>query len=290
MNPPTPTGAYNGASPISQYSPIIKDGPAFNTSPIARVLAQSTSRKEPPSAINTNNTTNVSSQSSDFSEENMRIARLADSSRLGFYPTNSSKPTTTNTATHSTISSSTPNTVDPPNPSPRLPPPATRDAPPSRTNIPIPPPPPEPITRMPLDSHRTDSFAPDNRRSTRSMVSRLSSDDDYIDDEIDSKSEVSSLDEGERWQMQQDHDSRSGSRLATSTTTNGIASGTTHEIGNGNDESERTNPFAGFNLSPSTTTTTTKPLPMLHSQASNQVRGMGSPSDAGSSTYSLGRF
>lgn len=204
LNPPTPTGAYNGASPISQYSPIIKDGMNFETaltsaSPDSRPQEAKSSRKAPPSAIKTSNSPSAQ-QTSDFSEENMRIARLADSSRLGFYPTKS--PNTVNEQ---------PTILEPPSPSPRLPPPATRDAPPSNMNIPIPPTPTESTLPSP-DSRRVDSFAPD-RKSVRSMISRLSSDDGYVDMEIDAKSDVSSLDDRERWQMEQS--SRNGSRAGT---------------------------------------------------------------------------
>lgn len=44
------------------------------------------------------------------------------------------------------------------------------------------------------------------------MVSRLSSDDGYVDMEVDAKSEVSSLDERERWEVESDRETL-GSRF-----------------------------------------------------------------------------
>jgi hypothetical protein len=107
-----PPGAFNGASPISQYSPIVKETPnigsvaTFGTSPPRNVSSRDGSR--PPPIITTDIGTGLgvgplavtkeksrspsprSPEESFLTEENMRIARLANSSRLGFNQT--SKP------------------------------------------------------------------------------------------------------------------------------------------------------------------------------------------------------
>lgn len=109
-----PPGAYNGASPISQYSPIVKDTPkigtiaSFDLSPPSR---PSRDGNRPPPIVTNDLNSNASGpglaavavtkdksrspsprspDDSALTEENMRIARLANSSRLGFNTT--SKP------------------------------------------------------------------------------------------------------------------------------------------------------------------------------------------------------
>lgn len=109
-----PPGAFNGASPISQYSPIVKETPNIGTiassgnSPPRHAASRDGSKPPPiittdigaglgvgPLAISTKDNQRTASprspaEESIFSEENMRIARLANSSRLGFNQT--SKP------------------------------------------------------------------------------------------------------------------------------------------------------------------------------------------------------
>lgn len=54
------------------------------------------------------------------------------------------------------------------------------------------------------------------------MVSRLSSDDEYVDMELDAKSDVSSLDEREKWQTQGE---RSGAATRVGTAPGGSSNG-----------------------------------------------------------------
>ncbi|KPI44867.1 uncharacterized protein AB675_2535 [Cyphellophora attinorum] len=132
-----PPGAFNGASPISQYSPIVKDTPnigavaTFGGSPPKISHSRDGSNKPPP--INTSaldpqaaglglaavaltkdksrSPSPRSPEESFLTEENMRIARLANSSRLGF---NTSKPTSPgpNNLTHSQPQQATTTTRD----------------------------------------------------------------------------------------------------------------------------------------------------------------------------------
>ncbi|KAK6365683.1 hypothetical protein LTS17_011070 [Exophiala oligosperma] len=160
-----PPGAYNGASSISQYSPIVKDAPGSARSP--------PTKRGPPPPLQTDlasrraNKSPNSASPGALTEENMRIARLANSSRLGYTPAE-------------------------PSPSPKLPPPATRsqliprESPKDR---------PEnyfggsvgslPQSRQVSTSHHSD------------RASIVSDPDDYED--IDAKSDVSSLNEFERF-------------------------------------------------------------------------------------------
>jgi hypothetical protein len=112
-------GAFNGASPISQYSPIVKDTPnlgavaTFGGSPPSTKPASRDGGKPPP-IITTDLSTGAGlgvmgsgvalskdksrspsprSPGENFlTEENMRIARLANSSRLGFNAPGPSSP------------------------------------------------------------------------------------------------------------------------------------------------------------------------------------------------------
>lgn len=110
-----PPGAFNGASPISQYSPIVKETPNIGTvATFGNSPPKSSSRDgSRPPPINTTDMSSAgaglglaavaiskdksrspsprSPEESFLTEENMRIARLANSSRLGFNQT--SKPT-----------------------------------------------------------------------------------------------------------------------------------------------------------------------------------------------------
>ncbi|EXJ56599.1 hypothetical protein A1O7_06943 [Cladophialophora yegresii CBS 114405] len=163
-----PPGAFNGASAISQYSPIVKDTPT-----IPKVLP---SKRAPP-PINTAHpreaTRSPASNSpagQGLTEENMRIARLANSSRLGHAP------------------------AAEPSPSPKLPPPATRS---------------QLIPRESPKEHQDRFFGGGGNSQSAGLRTALSSHhpskrasfvsdaDEYED--IDAKSDVSSLNEFERF-------------------------------------------------------------------------------------------
>ncbi|ETI26374.1 hypothetical protein G647_03151 [Cladophialophora carrionii CBS 160.54] len=162
-----PPGAFNGASSISQYSPIVKDTPT-----IPKVLAG----KRAPPPINTadlRETTKSPGSNSPaghgLTEENMRIARLANSSRLGHTPAE-------------------------PSPSPKLPPPATRSQLIPRES------PKEHQDRFFGGSGSSQSAGPKTAASSHYPSKRASvvSDADEYED-IDAKSDVSSLNEFERF-------------------------------------------------------------------------------------------
>ena len=272
LNAPPP-GAFNGASSISQYSPIVKETPKIGSGPMPAPIAAATttppkpkssdgSRAPPPIKTNhlTSNTTSRSmsptSPSGNFlTEENMRIARLANSSRLGFFNTSATSPSANNTldkaigsqqkpsqlTAKSTAAAAGQSPATTSNPSPKLPPPATRSQ------------------LIPLDSPREEKKAPfnyfsQNHSRTASMASASSyaltlgqlhtahvssdhlslsskkkpnpsklkdanhdddndsvvSDLDYYED-IDAKSDVSSLNEFERFEFESRNGSQRGS-------------------------------------------------------------------------------
>ena len=164
-----PPGAFNGASSISQYSPIVKETPV-----ISKVLGPG---KRAPPPINTADHQGKDTKSPNsgsppghgLTEENMRIARLANSSRLGYTPAE-------------------------PSPSPKLPPPATRS---------------QLIPRESPKEHQDRFFggggsnqpvssntAPSSHYNSK-RASVVSDAEDYED--IDAKSDVSSLNEFERF-------------------------------------------------------------------------------------------
>lgn len=172
-------GAYNGASSISQYSPIVKDAPVT-------ALSGPTNKRQPPPPLTTMNLNQSrkapsSASPNGLSEENLRIARLATSSRLGHSPAE-------------------------PSPSPKLPPPATRSQLIPRDG-----------PQYVLDDYYTgqDSSNASRRQGALSKRSSIVSDaDDYED--IDAKSDVSSLNEFERFDFGEDAGSRSGSAAGAS--------------------------------------------------------------------------
>ncbi|OAP63933.1 hypothetical protein AYL99_03160 [Fonsecaea erecta] len=175
-----PQGAFNGASSISQYSPIVKDTPT---------IAKPPPSKRPPPPINTANLgpkghkspTPGSPPGHGLTEENLRIARLANSSRLGYTPGE-------------------------PSPSPKLPPPATRS---------------QLIPRESPREHQDRFFggSANNQmihRPQRASIhydgaraSIVSDADDYED--IEAKSDVSSLNEFERFDFGTDINGGRGS-------------------------------------------------------------------------------
>lgn len=175
-------GAYNGNSSISQYSPIVKDTPTSATP-----LSSNSNKRGPPPPLNTSNFASSKSPNSGsptgLTEENMRIARLANSSRLGY-------------------------SAGEPSPSPKLPPPATRSQ------------------LIPRESHKEahDRFfagsrthSRDNSRQQRHSSKResmISDADEYED--IDAKSDVSSLNEFERFDFSEAANSRTGSAAGNS--------------------------------------------------------------------------
>ncbi|RMZ84590.1 hypothetical protein DV737_g1113, partial [Chaetothyriales sp. CBS 132003] len=133
-----PPGAFNGGSPISQYSPIVKETPN-----IASALASNASSKtkaNPSKALAPIVTTrnlpalklskSPTSPGAFLTEENLRIARLAGSSKLGSMPASDS-PSDLSPAYHvmhevamlDNQNLSSPETAS--YPSPKLPPPAT---------------------------------------------------------------------------------------------------------------------------------------------------------------------
>ncbi|KIW22751.1 uncharacterized protein PV07_11017 [Cladophialophora immunda] len=173
-------GAYNGASSISQYSPIVKDTP---------VIAKPPSSKRPPPPIKTANLgakgvkspTSGSPPGHGLTEENLRIARLANSSRLGYTP---GEPT----------------------PSPKLPPPATRSQLIPRES------PKENQDRFFGGSANHQAIHLPQRASIHynpARASIVSDADDYED--IEAKSDVSSLNEFERFDFGTDVNGDRGS-------------------------------------------------------------------------------
>lgn len=243
LNPPTPTGAFNGASPISQYSPIVKEH--FNLDAVA---SSSTKSSGPaPLALATTNIpyirdTDSPVDHSALSKENMRIARLANSSRLGFssspvepnFPTRSASGTRALSPLAETQTKSGPTAT-----SPRLPPPLSREDMPLKPfaqamDSPAPgssiyPSPSIGAGVTPLiggnfsttsllqsDQRNHDAGLSENVYPRASIISRLSSDDGYVDMDVDAKSDVSSLDEREKWEMESDRQaisSRAGTGL-----------------------------------------------------------------------------
>lgn len=221
LNPPTPTGAFNGASPISQYSPIIKGVPNINAA-TAPEMPSLKSRNLPV----VNRGTDSPIDDNVLSHENMRIARLANSSRLGFAnsPTRANFPAATNRSLGP--DSKTQKSLEPSATSPQLPPPLTKDDLPPRIFARGPNSPaggssiyPSPsigagatpqlgtgFSTMSLpQSDRTIGVASTNNHARHvSAISRLSSDDGYVDMELDAKSDVSSLDDREKWELDQD--------------------------------------------------------------------------------------
>ncbi|KAJ9615305.1 hypothetical protein H2200_001380 [Cladophialophora chaetospira] len=177
-----PPGAFNGASSISQYSPIVKETPV-----ISNMLA---GKKAPPPI----NTTDVrdgakspgSSSPPDhgLTEENLRIARLANSSRLGYTPAE-------------------------PSPSPKLPPPATRSQLIPRES------PKEQQDRFFGNGGNNQSGQPTSRYTSK-RASVVSDAEEYED--IDAKSDVSSLNEFERFDFGAGIGSGRGSPAANSLT------------------------------------------------------------------------
>ncbi|KIW92303.1 uncharacterized protein Z519_07287 [Cladophialophora bantiana CBS 173.52] len=175
-----PPGAFNGASSISQYSPIVKDTPGISKGP--------TSKRAPP-PINTANLgreglkspTSGSPPGLGLTEENLRIARLANSSRLGYTP---GEPT----------------------PSPKLPPPATRSQLIPRES------PKEHQDRFFGGSVGNQTMIRPQRASIHYKAARasiVSDADDYED--IEAKSDVSSLNEFERFDFGTDINGGRGS-------------------------------------------------------------------------------
>ncbi|RVX69225.1 hypothetical protein B0A52_07201 [Exophiala mesophila] len=171
-------GAYNGASSISQYSPIVKDAPAS-------ALSGPSNKRQPPPPLTTMNLnkslkTPSSASPGGMTEENLRIARLATSSRLGHSPAE-------------------------PSPSPKLPPPATRSQLIPRDG-----------SRYVLDDYYTtpDASSASHRQGASKRSSIISDADEYED--IDAKSDISSLNEFERFDFGEGAGSRSGSAAGTS--------------------------------------------------------------------------
>ena len=232
LNPPTPTGAFNGGSSISQYSPIVKGHPSLGAVAAANVAEQ---RGHPSplktSTFSTSSGTNSPVDENVLSHENMRIARLANSSRLGF--------------NKSPIEPQYPSDIGGTRPLPPPSQPSARDiglaqspqvpGPPTREDLP-----PKSFARG-LDSpaggssiypsptigggatprigggYSTTSLPQSEHMTLQhraSVVSRISSDDGYVDVEFDTKSDVSSLDERERWEVESDRH-EAASRLGT---------------------------------------------------------------------------
>ena len=202
--------------------------------------------KPSPAALNLKNSSNLSRGTESpvddgiLSRENMRIARLANSSRLGL----TDSPVDNDFARHEQNGRSlsplteTHSRSDGSATSPRLPPPLSRDdmPPPNRPFARGPDSPaggssiyPSPsigtgaTPRLPQygigpsttsltmsDAHALGG-ASSAQAQRASIVSRLSSDDGYVDMELDGKSDVSSLDERDRWEMESDM--RAGSHL-----------------------------------------------------------------------------
>jgi len=241
LNPPTPTGAFNGGSSISQYSPIVKDNSNLGAVAIANAAEQH-GQPSPPKASYQQNSpgTNSPVHENVLSRENMRIARLANSSRLGFNhsPVEPNFPSrgNGNSRTFSPLGEQD-TKGDGPALSPRLPPPLRREDLPPRPFARGPDSPaggssiyPSPsigagatprvgggysTTSLPQSEANTIGMASTTALQHRvSVVSRISTDDGYIDMELDAKSDVSSLDERERWEMESDRH-EAASRLGT---------------------------------------------------------------------------
>lgn len=267
LNPPTPTGAFNGASPISQYSPIVKEmhslGAVTSDDSPLPVKAR---RTDSPLDDNV------------LSRENMRIARLANSSRLGFAnsPTgeNFSQGNNSNTLALSPLLETLPRSKPDLShthslPSPELPPPLTRsdlppkpfarglDSPAGGSSIyPSPSIGAEATPRLGTAPSQTSLVhnGLDTDRSLEhrvSVVSRLSSDDGYVDMELDAKSDVSSLDEREKWEMESER-VEAASRLGTGYNGSGYGSAGMSPIDGPNGGSSagmgRTKPSGSSNL------------------------------------------
>ena len=231
LNPPTPTGAFNGASPISQYSPIVKDMP--NIGSFTSTEPSNMHGPPPPVAAGhfKGNSRGTDSPTDDsvLSHENMRIARLANSSRLGFNnsPIEPNFPTNNNSRSLAPIASKPSTKVESGATSPQLPPPLTKEHLPIRpfARGPDSPAPgssiyPSPsigagatprigggysTVSLPHTEHSNGDFMTTTSHQRHiSAISRLSSDDGYVDMELDAKSDVSSLDDREKWEM--DHE------------------------------------------------------------------------------------
>ncbi|KAK5329728.1 hypothetical protein LTR93_001315 [Exophiala xenobiotica] len=200
-----PPGAYNGASSISRYSPIVKEMPG--SAPVSKASSVSGKRGPPPPLQTSNHAgrrqgqgtgtksahSHSDSPSPGLTEENMRIARLANSSRLGYSTTPAE-----------------------PSPSPKLPPPATRsqliprESPKgkpenyfggSTTSETEPQSPELPIMSMSMTSR--------SHRAASDRASIVSDPDEYED--IDAKSDISSLNEFERFDFGPAATARGGS-------------------------------------------------------------------------------
>jgi len=169
-------GAYNGGSSISQYSPIVKDTPTTAT-PVP-----SSNKRGPPPPLETSNFASTKSPKSTsptgLTEENLRIARLATSSRLGYSPAE-------------------------PSPSPKLPPPATRSQLIPRESAK------ESHDRFFAGSGSDSRTASQQQQNSIKRASMVSDADDYED--IDAKSDISSLNEFERFDFTDGAGSRTGS-------------------------------------------------------------------------------
>ncbi|KEF63820.1 uncharacterized protein A1O9_01798 [Exophiala aquamarina CBS 119918] len=168
-------GAYNGNSSISQYSPIVKDTPTTST-PVS-----SSNKRGPPPPLQTSNFASKSSKSGSptgLTEENLRIARFANSSRLGY-------------------------SAGEPSPSPKLPPPATRSQLIPRESAK------ESHERFFAGSGSDSRTTSQHRQESTKRASMVSDADEYED--IDAKSDVSSLNEFERFDFTDAAGSRTGS-------------------------------------------------------------------------------
>ena len=163
-----PPGAYNGATSISQFSPIVKETSS---------TSMPSKRAPPPPLVSTGDllTKGAKSPSSGsppghgLTDENVRIARLANSSRLGDTPAE-------------------------PSPSPKLPPPATRSQLIPRESLD------EPQDRFFGGNVSNPALSPaaaDSGRYRSKRASVVSDADDYED--LEAKSDVSSLNEFERF-------------------------------------------------------------------------------------------
>lgn len=202
----TPTGAFNGASSISQYSPIVKATNSLDHTiprPNAAVQASPFSRPDHPGIDKMQRATGPAGSPVEnvLSAENMRIARLANSSRLG-----------SNRSPISDSPSFTFTTAGPLNQSPSFP----LHVPDSRSFA--------TTGRLPASPgasssiYTTSTPAIGAMQSTRSLnihghnavalgipgndhrvsvISQVSTNDGF--EEIDAKSDVSSLDEREQW-------------------------------------------------------------------------------------------
>ncbi|RMZ85139.1 hypothetical protein DV738_g35, partial [Chaetothyriales sp. CBS 135597] len=135
-----PPGAYNGGSSISQYSPIVKETPNVHSAlgSHAPQRTKASPSKKPPPIITTHNLSapNLSRSPTTtdtyFSRENLRIAQLANSSKLGSVAeSNSPSDVSAGNNFMREVSGSDDNQSNSPlgtasHPSPKLPPPATR--------------------------------------------------------------------------------------------------------------------------------------------------------------------